>query len=392
MHEPRILVFSTDTSCDDPADFLAGGGYQVETASTSADALRVLSAAKVDLCLLDMAARSIDSYLVYKALRSASPEERPPVLLLIDENQDYSQKQIEDSGKTTVLRKPYLAEQLLSEVAALLPNGLVREEGEAGDASGTGHAERETTTGRIVALYGAKGGIGKTFLSVNLAAALTKLQGNSVVLVDGDLQFGEVAARLRLSADRSLYNLASHGRDLAWPALRGIIRGHRSGLHTIPAPPQPWLAEHISGDLLAGMLSVLRRQYRYIVVDTRTAYDENTLVILDQTDDILLIATQDEATRRNAISFLAVAKRLGYDKKVWVVINKYDPQQTPVVGRLEKDLRRRLIATIAADPEGAAARERAGDPLIGQNGAYAAARDLLALADSVQRLATVRHR
>jgi len=247
-----------------------------------------------------------------------------------------------------------------------------------------------TGKGRIIAVYGANGGIGKTFIAVNLAAALARSTRGRIAIVDGNLQFGEVAARLRLPVDRTIYSLATLGSNLNWPAVRGVVYGHRSGLDAIVAPPQPWLAEHVSSELLVGLLGLLQDHYPYVVVDTHTSYDQKTLAALDQADDILVVATQDQFVRRNALSFITVAKRLGYLLKVRVVLNRFDERQAPALDRIEKELRSRVIATIRADPPGVARREGSGDPLVTVDDAGLAARDLVSLAAAVAGLAVSR--
>lgn len=391
MPEPLIMAVGSELASDDvTVAVLTNEGYQVEIANSASEARRMLDAGNVDLCILDLTSRSVDGYLVYKVLRG-DLKIRPAVLLLMEKDAQYEEGEVAFAGRSRLLEKPFFADQLIVAVRDLLDEGAVGADHDLGHSNnGHDHDERLASKGRVVAIFGTKGGVGKTFVAVNLAAALAKLVMSKVAIVDGDLQFGELAARLRLPADRNLYNIASLGSTINWPAVRTVLRSHRSGLDVVLSPPQPWLGEHISSDLLSGLLAVLRDHYPYVVVDTHTSYDQKTLAALEQADDILLVFTQDPTARRNALAFLAVAKRLGYLTKVWAVLNMFDAQQSPTLQKLEKELRNRLITTIASDPACAVARERSGDPIIGSEGVCWASRDLALLAELLSRLEPAR--
>lgn len=389
MSEPLVVLLSYDRAVDETAAaVLRNEGYHVEVARTGAAASQMLDGGEVELVLLDLTVHSVDGYLLYRALRPLPRDNRPAMLLLVDDAAEPAARELIAGGRAATLAKPFFADQLVVAVRALLADRAgVSPADTLASPTGLPAGHEAAAKGKIIAVYGAKGGIGKTFIALNVAAALAKAADARVAVVDADLQFGEVAARLRLPVDRNLSSLATLGGSVTWPAVRGVVYGHRSGLDAVVAPPQPWLAEHVSAELLVGLLSLLKDHYPYVVVDTHTSYDQKTLVTLDQADDILLVASQAPLARRNALSFMAVAKRLGYTGKVRVVLNWFDGQQAPSIDRLEKELRTRLIATIRADLAGVAALERHGDPLLGGDGAGWAAQDVTTLADSIARLA-----
>ncbi|GAA4106118.1 AAA family ATPase [Enteractinococcus coprophilus] len=146
-------------------------------------------------------------------------------------------------------------------------------------------------TGRVISSVSAAGGVGKTLLATNLAVALAQAQPHSTVLVDLDLQFGDVATTLGLDpkyrVDDVLPNVA-HGDTIA---LKSRLTLHESGLLVLPAPDNPATADTISTTHISQLLNTLLAEFAFVVIDTATGLSDATLVALDHTTDPLLLTT-----------------------------------------------------------------------------------------------------
>jgi len=173
--------------------------------------------------------------------------------------------------------------------------------------------------GRVVTIFNAKGGCGKTTISTNLGAYMAST-GARVLLVDLDLAFGDVAISLQLRPVTSAGDLVSMAGHLDEQGLASIVTKHESGLDTICAPSQPGDADRITGPMVGEMLRVARRLYDYIIIDTPPAFSEHVLAAFDICDLAVLIATLDIPSVKNLRLTLDTLDLLGYPRDARVVV------------------------------------------------------------------------
>jgi pilus assembly protein CpaE len=148
--------------------------------------------------------------------------------------------------------------------------------------------------GRVVTVFSTKGGTGKSVVAINLAVALAKQTIQPVVLVDADLQFGDVALMLQLAPVHTIAEAAQAGERLDGALLENLLLRHeQSGLLVLAAPTEPSSADRIGRADLTRILDVLRERCAYIVVDTSANFAEITLAALEAADDILVLAGLD---------------------------------------------------------------------------------------------------
>lgn len=196
--------------------------------------------------------------------------------------------------------------------------------------------------GRIVTLFGLKGGVGRTTLAVNLALRLGALTGEPALLVDLSLEQGAAANHLNLSVRRGIDDLAQLEASAA-EGLRWVINHHSSGLDVLPAPPAPEHAERVTSELLGAILPALRARYRWIVVDTAPTFSDVNLSLLDTTDWLFHVTAADVPALRSLQSVLAVFARLGQSPgQRCVVLNGIHPRTRLERARIEETLGTRI--------------------------------------------------
>ena len=185
--------------------------------------------------------------------------------------------------------------------------------------------EEAPRRGRVVTVFSAKGGSGKTMLATNLAAVLADRGRRQVCIVDLDLAFGDVAIAMQLFPARTIADAVPLNGAIDSSAVAAMLTHHSAGLSAIVAPTEPSAAESIHPTLIAHLLDVLRNDFDYIVVDTRAAFDDEVLAALDVSDLIALIVTPDVPALKTLKITLETLMELSYSRDTFrLVLNRCD--------------------------------------------------------------------
>jgi pilus assembly protein CpaE len=213
--------------------------------------------------------------------------------------------------------------------------------------------------GRVVTVFSAKGGCGKTTLSTNLAAAIAQSGKGSVVLVDLDLAFGDVAIALQLFPTHTIADAVPIGDELDGPALVSLLTTHRSGLQALVAPMEPSAAETISTELVVHILELLRQEFDYVIVDTPPALDDHVLAAFDRSDIVALIATLDIPALKNLKLTLETLDLIGFSRdRLKIVLNRSDSKVGLALSEVEKTLKAPIVAQIPSSRDVPASTNR----------------------------------
>lgn len=173
---------------------------------------------------------------------------------------------------------------------------------------------------RVISVFGAKGGCGKTTTAVNLAAALQK-SGKKVALLDLHLEFGNVGIFLNLPHCDTISDLISESKITASTASSYLFR-HGSGLYVLCAPPSPEFAELIKPDHIERIITVLRPDFDYLVIDLASSLNDCTLAAFDMSDSIYFVTNPEISALKDTKVCLEVLKTLDYMRKIRLVLNR----------------------------------------------------------------------
>jgi pilus assembly protein CpaE len=176
---------------------------------------------------------------------------------------------------------------------------------------------------RVYSVFAPKGGVGKTTIAFNLAVA-TGQQERRTVLIDGSLQFGDLRALLKVPVDApSILDLPTD--RIAESDLSDVLWRDPSGIDILLAPPRIEMAEMVTPRDVDKILSLLRRVYEVIVIDTSSAINDINLAFLDASDTIVEVVTYDSTTIHNTISMADTFRSIGYSaSKVHYLVNRAD--------------------------------------------------------------------
>ncbi|MFX4287859.1 AAA family ATPase [Janibacter sp. G349] len=174
--------------------------------------------------------------------------------------------------------------------------------------------------GKVVTVFSAKGGVGKTTVSTNLAAHLAS-SGARTLLVDLDLMFGDVAISLQLIPSGTVTDLVAMRGHLDQAGLESVVVRHEpTGLDIIAPSSDPGDAERIPADVVLELLRTARAHYDYVLVDTPPAFTEHVLTALDVSDLAVLITTLDIPAVKNLRVAMNTLDTLGGSKDNRVVV------------------------------------------------------------------------
>ncbi len=210
-----------------------------------------------------------------------------------------------------------------AEVEAVLGRaaGLARARWEASQAAVGSRPDH-----RVIVVASPKGGVGKTTVSTNLAVGLARSGAGSTVIVDLDVQFGDVASALALAPEYSLPDTV-HGAASNDPlVLKTFLTRHPSGLHVVAGSESPAAGDAVTAEQVGRLIDTLSREFRYVVVDTAPGLSDHTLMALEKSTDLVLMSSMDVPGVRGLRKELDVLGELGLvPAGRHLVLNMADP-------------------------------------------------------------------
>ncbi|MBN3497559.1 AAA family ATPase [Arthrobacter pascens] len=164
--------------------------------------------------------------------------------------------------------------------------------------------------GRVIGVFSPKGGVGKTTIATNLAVGLGKAAPMSVVVVDLDLQFGDVASGLYLNPEHTVTDAVSPAASEDTLVLKAFLTVHPSSIYAVCAPDNPVDADHIAPEQVTRLLEQLAEEFQYVVVDTAPGLPEIGLAAMEACTDVVWVSAMDIPSVRGLRSGLDVLRQL----------------------------------------------------------------------------------
>lgn len=302
----------------------------VAAARNGREGIDLAKETKPDVILMDINMPDIDGITATETIRQNLPFTQI-IILTVQEDPNYMRRAMlagardfltkppsVDEMTSAIRRAGHIAQEERSKVRAIFPGQPVT--GLTGSLS-----YPVFQTGKVIAVYGPKGGVGTTTLAVNLTIALHK-EESPAVLVDGDMEFGDVAVFLNQQAKNSIVDLAPRADELDPEIIQEVSILHpQTGIKIITAPSRPEFSESVTGEQFGKVLDYLRNLYAYVVVDCASSLTDVTLSTFDTADLILLITTQEIPAIKDARLFLDLLSALKISRdRVLFVMNKFD--------------------------------------------------------------------
>jgi len=221
---------------------------------------------------------------------------------------------------------------------------------------------------RTLVVYSPRGGVGCTTVATNLSIALREETGARVLLMEGKLFFGDLDVMLNIRTHSSLADLIVHASSMDEMLVREVVHEHSSGIYTLLAPSSYQIAQGIQPQDMFDIVTGLQRYFDYIVIDTSSNLDENTVTLLDAADRILLVASPELAALHNISRFMGISQSLAYPpEKVLLLLNRADRPGGVKLRNIETVTQSGIYALIPDDPVNALHSLNRGIPLILKN-------------------------
>jgi pilus assembly protein CpaE len=350
----------------------------VGVARTGREGIDLVKEVRPHVILMDINMPDMDGIEATEKIKPILPGAQI-VILSVQSDPNYMRRAMQ-KGACDFLTKPPTADELISAVRRA---GKMAKDVDAPVATQVQSRERK---GHIISVYSPKGGTGCTILSTNLSLALQN-EDTQVVLVDGNLQFGDVAISINEKGKFSAADLTTRVDDLDQEVVENVLMEHKpSGMKILAAPTRPEYADNISGTQFAKVLDYLAGQVSYVVVDTASSLTDVTLAIIDHSDIIILIATQDIPAIKNAHLFLDVADALGISRKrILFVMNRVDKRISIDPVKIAESMKQELVEAIPLDERTVVPSLLKGIPFMLGDKSRPVCRSVLNLAEAVRK-------
>lgn len=307
----------------------------------------------VDVVLMDINMPDMNGLEAADKISSEYPDSII-VMMSVQNESEYLRKAM-DSGARSYIVKPFDVDSLSETIrSAYYKNKKQRVK----------QADINRSEGKIASFYGSKGGVGKSVLAMNSAVLVSEMDGKKVILVDMDLQFGDVGMLMNVKPKSTIHDALMPDPDDFYEQVEAAILKHSDQLDVLLAPKRPDQAEGIMPSEVKMLLTWLRTQYDYVIVDLGTNYSEVTLSTLDLSDIVFYISTPDMLSIKNTRLGLDVMRSLDYDfSKVHLVINRWTGKEKIKESDIERALGVKVTAKIGDEKKHMLEMINRGDPI-----------------------------
>jgi pilus assembly protein CpaE len=324
-HAPRanVVVALPEGEHEPVVEELLGAGFGVFEAHSAAD-LAALSTVRdrFDLIVIDAERAEETTIEALRRLRQA--RDRIPVLFVTSSG---SLDAVEGIGMTDddeVALRPFSADSLRWRVEAMVVRSA--SDTETGEVNSVVAGEALHHLGSvtpILAIFNPKGGVGKTTIATNLAAALQLHKGRSVLLLDADTVTGHVALSLGLRKVRGIADeWGEDGTGEASESILNLATEHSSGIRVATLTANPLSLPHLNPDRVAELLLEARTGVDAVVVDLHPSYGDVNLAVFATASRVLVPVTPDLPAIRAAVQLTQVANELGVRDRLSLVVNR----------------------------------------------------------------------
>lgn len=330
----------------------------VGEAADGEEAVKLAEKLQPDIILMDINMPVLDGISATELISVRFPK-ISIIIMSVQGEQEYLKKAMM-AGAREYMVKPFSSDELTGTIKRVYELEQKRRR-QMGDIPAAGDRKKEP---QVITVFSTKGGVGKTTIATNLAVSLHKESKQKVVMVDLDLQFGDVAVMLNVVPKRTITELIQDIGQMDAELMEKYLVTHASGIRVLPCPTRPEYAELITGGHVEKIIEILKQSYDYIVIDTPPFFHETTLTALDQSSQILLIVALDLPTIKNVKLSLEVLDTLHLKGKVKMVLNRSSSDIGIKCEDMEESLGLKVVSHIPSEGRVTVAAVNKGIPFV----------------------------
>jgi pilus assembly protein CpaE len=332
-----------------------------------------------DVVLMDINMPGMDGITAATRISSRLPNSAV-IMMSVQNEPDYLRRSML-AGAREFLAKPFSLDELTESIRHVhqlaQANRRVVADTSSFDRVGPSRGKRA----RVVSVFSLKGGVGRSTVAANLAVALRNRGDQEVALVDGNLLYGDVGVMLNLTDNKTIADIVKHYQTMDRDLVHDVLVTHSSGVKVLLAPPDPQSGEQVTPEHLRQVMQHLLTMHDVVVIDTRPAFDENTIALLDLSDQIVLVLTLELTAIKAAKQYLELSELLGYDEdKITLVLNRATAPAGIPVADVAASLKGELAVALPDDPALALRAINEGVPFVQSAPQAALSRELDRLA------------
>ncbi len=331
----------------------------VGSVGTGREAIKAAMEKRPDIVIMDINMPDMDGIQATSEITKRLPT-AAVIMMSVQTDADYMRKAMQ-AGARQFLGKPIDTEELYNTIRGVYRSyESIRKQAIAMQDMPIAVGKPQTPTGEagarpghVIVVYSAQGGSGCTTIATNLASGLMR-KNIKVLLIDGDLQFGDVGVLLKLQSQSTLIDLVGKIDDLDTDFFDSVVATHESGLKVLLGPLRPEFAEEVEAvpQAVSRIIEKIANSYDFIVVDTSRRLDENLLSLTDIAGKIILVANPTLASIKNTKFIIDLFERLNYPpEKSLLVLNRVEDERsrqrvTIATEQIERFLKKTTVAKI----------------------------------------------
>jgi pilus assembly protein CpaE len=349
----RVVVVDDISSTRENLKKLLSFEEDIEVVGTAGDGqtgIDVTRQLSPHVVLMDVNMPGMDGIAATETLAVESPNS-PVVIMSVQGERDYLRRAMQ-SGAREFLIKPFTGDELVSSIrrvyemeekkGAYLPRN---------PAPPAESGELPPPSCQVCLVLSGKGGCGKTFLAINLAAALKLETGGRVCLVDLDLQFGDIGVMLNLDHAKTITEMVEGESALDWEFVDDILADGPEGIRVLLGPFSPEFGDLVRAEHVRAIVDVLRREFDYVVVDSGSQLSEATLEATELADHVIVVGELTIPAIKDTRLMLKMLESLKVDRsRVMVAVNAHDAHAVYDAASIERNLRFPVTLQIPSEP------------------------------------------
>ncbi|HAN10745.1 MAG TPA: histidine kinase [Clostridiales bacterium] len=343
MKELRVLIVDDSDKTREIIDKILEyeeGIKVVGLASNGKEAIDMAQKHEPDVILMDINMPVLTGIEAAEQIMYRLPD-TVIIMMSVQKEADYLKKAMEAGAKNYIL-KPFNTEEIINTI-----QNTYKKERDKKQQMEKIKEKKDMRAPKSIAIFSAKGGVGKSTTAINTAIAIKKETNKKVIIVDMDVYFGDICTMANVEPSITMIELIEEMVMISGENIHDYIIETEIGVDILAAPKKPEYADYVTVEHAKKIANILKENYDYIIFDLDNKFSDLNLAIMDQVDLILYITTMEITSIKNAKLGIDVMRSLNYaSEKIKLIANKSDANYGISLSDIKKVLEREVDFSI----------------------------------------------